>query len=60
MTSIQIISFAYIINTDTLTAKKITGMMSVISFSMAVVDTVVDGLWVVQVRKDSKYGSNDF
>ena len=34
-------------------------LLGVSSFAYGVVDTVVDGLWVTQVRCDSKYGAND-
>jgi len=36
-----------------------TGLLALSSFAYGVVDTVVDGLWVTQVRCDAKYGSND-
>jgi hypothetical protein len=39
--------------------KAMTSLLSVSSFAYGVVDTVVDGLWVTQVRCDAKYGSND-
>jgi hypothetical protein len=39
--------------------KVITSLLAISSFAYGVVDTVVDGLWVTQVRCDAKYGSND-
>jgi hypothetical protein len=39
--------------------RAMVGLLTLSSFAYGVVDTVVDGLWVTQVRCDAKYGSND-
>ena len=59
MSAIQICAFSFLTLTTISSAKKLTAVMSIVSFCFAVIDTVVDGLWVTQVRKDPKYGSDD-
>jgi hypothetical protein len=44
---------------DNADPKAMTICLVISSFAYGIVDCVVDGLWVTQVRCDAKYGSND-
>ena len=55
---LSLISLVFVVKTGS-SPKAMTILLAISSFAYGVVDTVVDGLWVTQVRCDARYGSND-